>query len=74
MDRADPPNRAINSAVRAFTIVETIQELDSATFTELSTKIDVSDSTLYDSDRVHPSVKGSSVMADLLADAIANAR
>jgi len=48
MDRADPPNRAINSAVRAFTIVETIQELDSATFTELSTKIDVSDSTLYD--------------------------
>jgi DNA-binding IclR family transcriptional regulator len=34
--------------VRAFTIVETIQELNSATFTELSTEIDVSDSTLYD--------------------------
>jgi len=32
--------------------------------------IDPADSTLYDVDRVHPSVRASSVMAHLLADAI----
>ncbi|RLM54126.1 IclR family transcriptional regulator [Halobellus sp. Atlit-31R] len=48
MDRPDPPNRLINSAVRTFRIVETVQALDNPTFTDLSAEFDISDSTLYD--------------------------
>ncbi|WP_144901464.1 IclR family transcriptional regulator [Halobellus captivus] len=44
----DPPNRLIHSAVRAFEIVETVRRLDGATFTELTSEVDASESTLYD--------------------------
>ncbi|MGQ4556271.1 IclR family transcriptional regulator domain-containing protein [Halobellus sp. GM3] len=48
MEQPQPPNRTIKSAVRAFAIVEAVQRMGSATFTELSEEFDVSDSTLYD--------------------------
>ncbi|QCC49020.1 IclR family transcriptional regulator [Halobellus limi] len=48
MNDSEPPNRTIKSAVRTFDILETLRDLESATFTELSERLDVSDSTLYD--------------------------
>ena len=48
MNPAAPPNRTIKSAVRTFDILESLRDLESATFTELSEELDISDSTLYD--------------------------
>lgn len=48
MNPTDPPDRSIKTAGRVFNIIETVQELHGATFTELSENIEMSESTLYD--------------------------
>lgn len=48
MNPTDPPKRNIKTAIRVFNIIETLQELDGATFTELSEHIDMSEGNLYD--------------------------
>lgn len=47
MTDRDPPNRTIKTAVRVFELIEMIQELDGATFTELAQQTDMAESTLY---------------------------
>jgi len=74
---ADPPtggNEFSGCIPHLRTLAERLEAIPGVTLVPVHNAIDPADSTLYDSDRVHPSVRGSSVMADLLADAIANAR
>jgi len=47
MENTDKQSRRIKTAERVFNLVELIQELDGATFTELSNHVEASDSTLY---------------------------
>ena len=48
MAQTDPPARSIKTAVRVFELIELVQELDGATFTQLSERMDMAESTLYD--------------------------
>ncbi|QIO24929.1 IclR family transcriptional regulator [Haloarcula sp. JP-L23] len=48
MKPTDPPDRSIKTAGRVFNIIEVVQQLNGATFTELSEHIEMSESTLYD--------------------------
>lgn len=47
MGNTDKQNRRISTAERVFELVELIQKLDRATFTELADCVEISDSTLY---------------------------
>ncbi len=47
MGNTDKQSRRIKTAARVFELIELIQDLDGATFTELSDHVEVSDSTLY---------------------------
>ena len=53
------------------TLAERLEKIQGVTFVPVHKVIDPSDDSFYDEDRVHPSAKGSSVMAQLLSDAIA---
>lgn len=51
-------------------LADRLDALEGVTLVPVQQAIDPADISYYDADRVHPSVKGSSVMAKLLADAI----
>ncbi|WP_227357358.1 IclR family transcriptional regulator [Haladaptatus salinisoli] len=48
MTDADSPNRPIKTAVRVFKLINVIQGLEEATFTEISKEVDMAESTLHD--------------------------
>lgn len=48
MSDEESPSRSIKTAARVFELIELIQELDGATFTELSERMNMAESTLYD--------------------------
>lgn len=48
MTPSDLPNRSIKTAAQVFELIEIIQKLDGATFTELAEHIDMAESTLYE--------------------------
>jgi lysophospholipase L1-like esterase len=52
------------------TLAERLETMPDVTYVSVSDAINSNDLTLYDTDRVHPSAKGSSVMATLLAESI----
>ena len=70
---ADPPSggNEFSSCAPAFhTLAERLETMPGVTYVSVSDAINSNDLTLYDTDRVHPSAKGSSVMATLLAESI----
>jgi len=72
---ADPPtggNEFSGCIPHLRTLTERLATIRGVTFVPVHHAIDPADSSLYDADRLHPSVRGSSVMAGLLADAIEN--
>ncbi|GGC63887.1 IclR family transcriptional regulator [Haloferax sulfurifontis] len=48
MAHTDSPNRPIKTAVRVFDLVQTVQQLESATFTEIASNVEMAESTLHD--------------------------
>ncbi|MGB9955625.1 IclR family transcriptional regulator [Haloferax prahovense] len=48
MTNTDSPKRPIKTAVRVFELVQIVQDLESATFTEISEHVDMAESTLHD--------------------------
>jgi len=74
---ADPPangNEFRGCIPHLRTLAERLATIRGVTYVPVHPAIDPADGAFYDADRVHPSVRGSSVMAELLADAIRNAR
>ena len=70
---ADPPvggNEFTDCIPHLRTLAERLDAIPGVTLVPVHQAIDPTDRSFYDSDRVHPSVKGSSMMAELLADAI----
>ena len=70
---ADPPsggNEFSGCAPAFHTLAERLETMPGVTYVSVSDAINSNDLTLYDTDRVHPSAKGSSVMATLLAESI----
>ena len=55
-------------------LADRLDAMEGVTLVPVHQAIDPADMSYYDADRVHPSVKGSSVMAELLADAIEASR
>ena len=55
------------------TLAERLERIEGVTHVPVDQVIDPADSSFYDADRVHPSVRGSSVMAGLIANAISGA-
>ena len=73
---ADPPvgGNAFSGCIPHLrALAERLDGLSGVSLVPVRRAIDPADLSLYDADRVHPSVKGSAVMARVLADAIAAA-
>jgi lysophospholipase L1-like esterase len=56
------------------TLAERLENLQGVTHVPVHHVIDPADISLYDADRVHPSVRGSAIMAGVLSDAISRVR
>lgn len=72
---ADPPqggNEFTGCIPHLRILADRLSALPGVTYVSVRNAIDPADNSFYDADRVHPSVRGSSVMAELLADAISN--
>lgn len=70
---ADPPsggNDFRGCLPHLQTLAARLNTIEGVTYVPVHHVIDPADSSLYDADRVHPSVRGSLVMAELLANAI----